>query len=152
MKAIQDDILEVINYPNLYIFSPDTKGKKYKPYILKTSLKMRHILGGNTMNITALTIKHFLNNINIIGWEKEDINEYFINLVKDLPDVFGNRVYNDRKKINDDEVIKFINELDSTLSSPTKKYQEYISSKKCKIGPNRLHRILNKMKFDKKTP
>jgi len=143
MKAIKDDILEVINSPNLYIFSPDTKGKDFKPYILNTSLKMRHILGGNTMNITALTIKYFLENVNSIGWNKDNINNHFTNLVKDLPDVFGDRFSYKRKKTTDDNIIKMIYEIDPNLNSSPKKIQEYIWSKGFSIGPNRLFKILN---------
>ena len=145
MKAIKDDILKVIDSPNLYIFSPDTKGKDFIPYILKTNLKMRHILGGNTMNITALTIKYFLENIKEIGWSKTNINYHFNNLTKSLPDVFGDRFSHGRKKTDDQSIIKMIYEVDSKLNSSPKKIQEYIWKKGYSIGPNRLYRILNQL-------
>ena len=146
MKAIKDDILKAISSPNLYIFSPDTKGRDFEPYLLQTSLKMRHLLGGNTMNITALTIKYFLENINTIGWDKNDINQHFHSITKDLPDVFGNRVYDFRKKIDDKHIIKLILEIDPELKMPPKKVQENIWNKGFKIGPNRMFRILDTLK------
>jgi len=145
MKAIKDDILEVIDSPNLYIFSPDTKGKEFKSYILNTNLKMRHILGGNTMNITALTIKYFLKNINLIGWDKNNINQHFNNITKNLPDVFGDRFSHGRKKTTDEDIIKMIFEISPNLDCSPKKIQESIWTKGFSIGPNRLFRILDKI-------
>tara|TARA_R110000796_G_scaffold151683_2_gene268200 strand:+ start:192 stop:971 length:780 start_codon:yes stop_codon:yes gene_type:complete len=141
MKAIKNDILPVINQPNLYIFSPDTKGKDFTPYILKTSLKAKSILGGNKINITALTIKHFLENINTIGWDKKNINTYFKNMVKDQPEY---EFKPPKQKVNDEFIKQLI--LDIGIETPKTTLLKNISKKGYACGPNRFHRILNNLK------
>ena len=141
IKAIKNDLLPSINSPNLYIFSPDTKGKEFLPHILKTSLRARHILGGNKITITSLTIKHFLNNINNIGWDKHDIDSYFQNLIKNTPEY----EYTPAKtKINDSKLISLIKEIG--IDKPKTTILSKISLQGFACGPNRLSRILNQLK------
>tara|TARA_B110000902_G_scaffold83357_2_gene98966 strand:+ start:3918 stop:4682 length:765 start_codon:yes stop_codon:yes gene_type:complete len=140
IKAIKNDLLPVINNPNLFIFSPDTKGKQFKPFILNTSLKARYILGGNKITITAKTINHFLDNIEKIGWDKENINSYFKDMVKDCPEYEYKPV---KEKIDDIFLIKLIKEIGST--TPKTSILKNISNKGFACGPNRLSRILNQI-------
>tara|TARA_R110002153_G_C13266799_1_gene492896 strand:- start:46 stop:825 length:780 start_codon:yes stop_codon:yes gene_type:complete len=141
MKAIKNDILPSINNPNLYIFSPDTKGKEFTPHILKTSLKAKAILGGNKITITSLTIKHFLENISEIGWDKTNINSYFKNMVKDQPEYNYNPP---KQKVEDNFIKKMI--LDIGINTPKTTLLKTISKKGYACGPNRFHRILNDLK------
>ena len=142
IKAIQNDLLPIISNSNLFIFSPDTKGKQFKPFILNTSLKARYILGGNKITITAITINHFIDNVNKIGWDKDNINKYFTNMVKDCPEYEYKPV---KKKINDEFLIQLIKEMGK--SKPKTTILKNISSKGFACGPNRLSRILNKLKI-----
>jgi hypothetical protein len=140
IKAIKNDLLPVINNSNLYIFSPDTKGKQFEPYILKTSLKAKDILGGNKITITSVTINHFIDNINIIGWDKNTINQYFLDMVKNCPEY----EYKPAKtKITDEFLIGLIKEIGST--TPKTSILKNISNKGFACGPNRLSRILNQI-------
>ena len=141
IKAIKNDLLPVINSPNLYIFSPDTKGKQFEPYILNTSLRARHILGGNKITITAITINHFLDNIRKISWNKNQINNYFNSLIQNTP------VYEykpSKRKVNDGEIISMIKEIGVNIPKTT--LLRKISLKGIACGPNRLSRILNQLK------
>jgi len=140
MKAIKNDLLPVIDNKNLYIFSPDTKGKAFTPYILKTSLKLKNILGGNKITITSLTIKHFLENISTIGWDKDNISKYFSNLVKDCPKYERGP---NKTKISDEKLISIIKEIG--INTPKTRILNTISSKGYACGPNRLSRILFKL-------
>ena len=146
MKAIKNDLLPVIDNKNLYIFSPDTKGKYFTPHILKTSLKLRYVLGGNKITTTAITIKHFLENIDSIGWDKSNINNYFTNMVKDCPEY--NRLPN-KPKISDDVLIEIIKEIG--INTPKTRILKIISSKGFAIGPNRLSRTLFTLKLENNT-
>ena len=140
IKAIKNDLLPIVPSPNLYIFSPDTKGKDFEPHILKTSLRVRHILGGNKITISAVTIKHFLDNINTIGWNKNDINLYFQDLIKDTPQY----EYKPAKtKIDDNKLISLIKEIG--IKTPKTTILSNISSQGFACGPNRLSRILNQL-------
>lgn len=141
IKAIQNDLLPVIDSNNLYIFSPDTKGKQFEPYILNTSLKARNVLGGNKITITSITINHFIDNLNKIGWDKKDINLYFKNLVKDCPEYI--RTPN-KSKLNDNELINLIQEIGINKSKTF--ILKSISNKGYACGPNRLSRILNQLR------
>jgi len=141
IKAIKNDLLPIINSPNLYIFSPDTKGKEFIPYILKTSLKAKHILGGNKITITSITINHFIDNIGIIGWDKIKINNYFNDLVKHFPEYDYKP---SKQKIDDNFLISLINEIG--LNTPKTTLLKKISLKGYACGPNRLNRILTKLK------
>ena len=141
MKAIKNDLLPIINHPNLYIFSPDTSGKELKPHILKTSLKLKDILGGNKITITSLTIKHFLENIKNIGWDKKNIDNYFIDLVKDCPEYVYRPV---KTKINDKKLISLINKVG--ITTPKTRMLKEISKRGFACGPNRLFRILFNLK------
>jgi len=141
MKAIKNDLLPVIDKENLYIFSPDTKGKVFTPHILKTSLKLKNILGGNKITITSLTIKHFLENISTIGWVKENINKYFSNLVKDCPEYERGP---NKTKIDEETMISLIKEIG--VDVPKTRILNIISSKGYACGPNRLSRILFELK------
>lgn len=141
IKAIQNDLLPVIDSNNLYIFSPDTKGKQFEPYILNTSLKARNVLGGNKITITSITINHFIDNLNKIGWDKKDINLYFKNLVKDCPEYI--RTPN-KSKLNDNELINLIQEIGINKSKTF--ILKNISNKGYACGPNRLSRILNQLR------
>lgn len=144
IKAIQNDLLPVINSSNLYIFSPDTKGKKFEPFILKTSLKMKKILGGNKITITPITINHFIDNIKDIGWDKKQINNYFQKITIDCPEY----EYKPAKiKIEDDELIVLIGEIG--INTPKTTLLKSISNKGYACGPNRLSRILYKLKNNK---
>jgi hypothetical protein len=141
IKAIKNDILPIINHPNLYLFSPDTKGKLFTPHILKTSLKVKNILGGNKINITAITIKHFLENINTIGWDKKNINKYFKNMVKGEPEYDYKPA---KKKVNDNFIKQLI--LDIGITIPKTTLLKEISKRGYACGPNRFHKILNQLK------
>jgi len=141
IKAIKNDLLPVINNSNLYIFSPDTKGKQFEPYILKTSLKVKNILGGNKITITSVTINHFIDNINKIGWDKSSINKYFLDMVKDCPEY----EYKPAKtKITDEFLIELIKEIG--INTPKTTILKIISNKSYACGPNRLSRILTQLK------
>lgn len=142
MKAIKNDLMPVISSKNLYIFSPDTKGKDFTPYILKTSLKLKNILGGNKITITSLTIKHFLENISTIGWDKSNINKYFYDLTKDCPEYIRSP---NKTKIDDNKLILIIKEIGIDL--PKTRILNLISKKGFACGPNRLSRILFKLKI-----
>lgn len=141
MKAIKNDLLPVISNENLYIFSPDTKGKDFTPYILQTSLKLRYILGGNKITTTAIVIKHFLENIDSIGWNKNNINNYFIDMVKNCPEY--DRSPN-KTKISDKILVEIIKEMG--INTPKTRILKTISSKGFAIGPNRLARVLYTLK------
>jgi hypothetical protein len=141
IKAIKNDLNPSINSPNLYIFSPDTKGKEFEPYILKTSLRVKHILGGNKITITAVTINHFLDNLDLIGWDKNNINSYFNRLITNTPEY----EYKPAKtKISDEFLINLIKEIG--VNTPKTKLLQKISSKGYACGPNRLNRITFRLK------
>jgi hypothetical protein len=143
LKAIKNDLLPIIYSPNLYIFSPDTKGKQFEPYILDTSLRVRYILGGNKITITAITINHFLDNIEQISWDKNKINNYFISLIQDTP------TYDykpSKNKVDDDTIISMIKEIG--INVPKTTILRKISLKGIACGPNRLSRILKKLSIN----
>jgi hypothetical protein len=141
MRAIKNDIDGVLDNPNLYIFSPDTKGKRYEGKILETSLKVKEILGGNKISITAITIKHFLNNITRIGWDKSDINAYFNEMTRNIPEY---SYIPHKEKINDNELVRVIGEIG--LFEPKTKILKIIGGRGLACGPNRLNRILYKLR------
>jgi len=97
-------------------------------------------LGGNKITITAKTINHFIDNVNKIGWDKDNINKYFTDMVKDCPEYEYKPV---KKKINDEFLCQLIKEM-GTLT-PKTTILKNISSKGFACGPNRLSRILNKL-------
>ena len=141
IKAVKNDLLKVIKNNNVYLFSPDTKGKEYEPYILKTSLKMKDIIGGNKITITALTVKHFIENQTIITWNKEKINKYFIELVKDCKEYEYKKA---KEKVGDDEIKKLIKEAGIDKGKTT--ILKFISNKNIACGPNRLNKLLYEMR------
>ena len=141
VKAIYDDLINIISNKNVFLFSPDTNLKKINPYIINTSLKLTNVLGGNKFSITSLCIKYLIENLDKISLNREEINKHFYELYKDYPE------YNyipSKTKINDNELINIINNIGINTSKTKLLKKIYSMGYAC--GPCRLNKILNSLK------
>lgn len=142
MKAIKNDFGKIISNPNVLVISPDTKIKEFDPYILKTNLRLQSLLGGNKMNISSLTLKHLIDNIDIIGTSRDDINQYFTHLISTLPPLPPRNPT--RKKLNDEDFIKVLIKI-GINKSKTQIIKE-VNELGFASGVNRTTRILNTLR------
>ena len=145
MKAIYNDIKNIIDKPNVLIVSPDTKIKEFTPHILNTSLRLRSFLGGNKMTVSPLTVKHLVENIDNIGHTKKEVNDYFEKIISEQPSLPPMNPV--RKKLNDKEFIKLIQEIG--IEKPKTFIIKEINNRGFASGVNRTTRILNQLKKEK---
>jgi len=142
MKAIYNDIKNIINKPNVLIISPDTKIKEFTPYILNTNLRLRSFLGGNKMTVSILTVKHLVENIESIGYTRKEVNKYFENVISHQPHL--PKMNPIRKKLDDTEFISLIKEIG--IDKPKTYIIKEINKRGFASGVNRTTRILNQLK------
>lgn len=142
MKAIYNDIKNIIDKPNVLVISPDTKIKEFTPHILNTNLRLRSFLGGNKMTVSPLTVKHLVENIENIGYTKEKINSYFEKIISEQPPLPPMNPI--RKKLNDTDFINLIKEIG--INKPKTYIIKEINKKGYASGVNRTTRILNQLK------
>jgi|TARA_B110000902_G_C14120394_1_gene517969 hypothetical protein len=142
MKAIKNDFINIVDKPNVLIISPDTKIKEFVPHILNTNLRLRSFLGGNKMTVSSLTVKHLVENIDKIGYTKDEVNSYFEDIISKQPELPPMNPV--RKKLNDDDFIKLLLEIgiDKSKTSIIKE----VNKRGYASGVNRTTRILNKLK------
>ena len=142
MKAIKNDFINIVDKPNVLIISPDTKIKEFTPHILNTSLRLRSFLGGNKMTVSPLTVKHLVENIDEIGYTKNEINDYFKDIISKQPLLPpANPV---REKLNDDDFTKLLIEIG--INKPKTSIIKEINRRGYASGVNRTTRILNNLK------
>lgn len=142
MKAIYNDIKNIIYKPNVLVISPDTKIKEFTPHILNTNLRLRSFLGGNKMTVSPLTVKHLVENIENIGYTKEKINNYFEKIISEQPPLPPMNPI--RKKLSD---VDFINLIEEIGINKSKTYIiKEINKRGYASGVNRTTRILNQLK------
>jgi len=145
MRAISNEVKPLLGSPNLFIVSPDTNSKDFNPFLIKPPLKMRYILGGNTVTVTINCIKYLIENSKDITWDISSINQMFLDLCKDCPDPF----FTDRKskeKKPDDFFINFIPSLpEYTPTMKMAKIRKLINTSGYAMGTSRLYRILEKI-------
>lgn len=145
MKAIYNDIKNIIDKPNVLIVSPDTKIKEFTPHILNTNLRLRSFLGGNKMTVSPLTVKHLIENIDNIGYTKKEVNDYFEKIISKQPSLPPMNPV--RKKLSDKEFIKLIQEIG--IEKPKTFIIKEINNRGFASGVNRTTRILNELKKEK---
>lgn len=78
LKAVQNDIEKCIQNENVYLFCSKTSIKEFRPYCIKPKFGKEGV-GGNRISLCASSIKYWLNNINEIGWDKNNIRNFFEN-------------------------------------------------------------------------
>ena len=142
MKAIKNDFINIVDKPNVLIVSPDTKIKEFVPHILNTNLRLRSFLGGNKMTVSSLTVKHLVENIDKIGYTKNEVNAYFEDIISKQPELPPMNPV--RKKLNDDDFIKLLLEI-GINKSKTSIIKE-VNKRGYASGVNRTTRILNNLK------
>ena len=145
MRAISNEVEPLLGLPNLFIVSPDTNTKNFNPYLIKPPLKMRYIVGGNTVTVTMNCIKYMLENQKDIVWDVKNINNMFLNMCKDYPEPF----FTDRKakiKKSDEFFLDFIPLLDGySKEMKMAKIRKLINNAGYAMGTSRLYRILEKL-------
>jgi hypothetical protein len=142
MKAIKNDFINIVDKPNVLIVSPDTKIKEFTPHILNTNLRLRSFLGGNKMTVSPLTVKHLVENIDKIGYTKDEVNAYFKDIISKQPKLPPRNPV--RKKLNDDDFIKLLIEIG--INKPKTSIINEINKRGYASGINRTTRILNDLK------
>lgn len=140
MKAIKNDISKIVSKPNIFIVSPDTKIKQFKPYILYTPSNLRYILGGNKMTSSIKVVEYLVNNFDEFNHNK--INNHFkclLNQANIPPQIRAKR-----KKIGDEEMIKYIKEIG--INSPFTSIFNFIRDKGIAAGEARIIRLIHALK------
>ena len=107
-KAIGKDVAKIINKPNVFVISPDTKLKHITPYLIPSSLWLQQILGGSKFTITPLVMKYIVEKLPKFNYNKDEIIKHMINLCSQCKPIKRKPI---GKKINDEELLKLINEI-----------------------------------------
>lgn len=140
MKAIKNDISKIISKPNIFIVSPDTKIKQFKPYILYTPSNLRYILGGNKMTSSIKVVEYLVNNFDEFNHNKINNHfKYLLNKANIPPQIRAKR-----KKIGDEEMIKYIKEIG--INSPFTSIFNFIRDKGIAAGEARIIRLIHALK------
>lgn len=142
MKAIKNDFKNIVDKPNVLIVSPDTKIKEFTPYILNTNLRLRSFLGGNKMTVSPLTVKHLVENIEKIGYTRDEVNTYFKDIINNQPQLPPQNPV--REKLSDEDFIKLL--LEIGVDKPKTAIIKAINDKGYASGINRTTRILNQLR------
>ena len=141
MKAIKNDFINIVDKPNVLIVSPDTKIKEFIPHLLKTNLRLRSYLGGNKMTVSPLAVQHLIDNIDTIGYTRDNINKYFQDIISKQPLLPKQNPV--RKKLNDEEFIEVLKKIG--IHKPKTSIIKEVNNLGFASGINRTTRILNQL-------
>ena len=142
-KAIFNDLINIIDRPNVFFISPDTNIKEFNPYKLTTNIRLIYhpeFKGGNATNISSKCISWLIQNGGRFNWNKDKINQWFIDESKDLPHPYANRTFTNRK-VGDDVVLSYIN---NHTNKSLKQIVKILNSEGIACGTNRINRLYNK--------
>ena len=148
-KAIFNDLINIIDKPNVFFISPDTNIKQFNPYKLATNIRLIYhpaFKGGNATNISSKCVEWLIKNGEKFGWDRDKINNWFIKEAKDLPHPYENRQLNKNKKVGDKVILSYISKY------PDKSLKQVIgilNSEGIACGTNRINRLYNI--YDKNT-
>ena len=148
-KAIFDDLINIIDKPNVFFISPDTNIKEFNPYKLATNIRLIYhpdFEGGNATNISSKCVQWLIRYGEKFDWDREKINNWFIEESKDLPHPYKNRQLNKNKRVGDDVIISYISKY------PDKSLKQVIgilNSEGIACGTNRINRLYNIWKSKK---
>ena len=141
-KAIFNDLINIIDKPNVFFVSPDTNIKEFNPYKLATNIRLIYhpeFKGGNATNISSKCISWLIQNGDRFNWDKDKINQWFIDESKDLPDPYASRKFNN-KKVGDEVILSYItNNPDKSL----KQVVGILNSEGMACGTNRINKLYN---------
>lgn len=142
-KAIFNDLINIIDKPNVFFISPDTNIKQFNPYKLATSIRLIYhpaFKGGNATNISSKCVEWLIKNGEKFGWDRDKINNWFIKETKNLPHPYENRQLNKNKKVGDEVILSYISKY------PDKSLKQVIgilNSEGIACGTNRINRLYN---------
>ena len=142
-KAIFNDLINIIDKPNVFFISPDTNIKQFNPYKLATNIRLIYhpaFKGGNATNISSKCGEWLIKNGEKFGWDRDKINNWFIKEAKDLPHPYENRQLNKNKKVGDKVILSYISKY------PDKSLKQVIgilNSEGIACGTNRINRLYN---------
>lgn len=144
-KAIFNDLINIIDKPNVFYISPDTNIKEFNPYKMSTNIKLIYhpeFKGGNATNISAKSVEWLVRNGKKFGWDRSAINKWFEDETKNLPHPYENRQLNKNKKVSDEFVIDTIKQYpDKSL----KQIVKILNKQGIACGTNRINRLYNKI-------
>jgi hypothetical protein len=142
-KAIHQDVANIINKPNVFVISPDTKIKTITPYLTPSSLWLQQIFGGNKMTISALVVKHLIEILPKYNYDKTLINYYINDLITKCKPTTRKPT---ATKISDEKLLNIVKEIgiDKTKSF----IYNSINKMGYACGPTRLHKLLYNLKFN----
>ena len=143
-KAIFNDLINIIDKPNVFFISPDTNIKEFNPYKLATNIRLIYhpeFKGGNATNISSKCVEWLIKNGEKFKWDRDKINDWFIKETKDLPHPYENRQLNKNKKVGDEVILSYIS------TYPNKSLKQIIgilNSEGIACGTNRINKLYNK--------
>ena len=140
---IFNDLINIIDKPNVFYISPDTNIKEFNPHKMKTNIKLIYhpeFKGGNATNISAKSVEWLVKNGGKFNWDRDVINQWFEDETKDLPHPYENRQLGKNKKVSDEFII------DSIRNNPDKSLKQVIkllNNEGIACGTNRINRLYN---------